>query len=249
MNCDVIQDLLPLYADNLASDASAALIEEHIKTCETCNALLEQMSSPIEQQELDSPDPVKILRRQKVKNRRRIILSCLCTALIILLGYWIYMETHFTLSRSATVSTDSKEILAEMPDLEITESEIQLSQSIFSLPAVKECSESEMLVAISYDKIESDISHILPPNAEIYEVCASKSSAAIGYILNGTKRYVEYLDTDCTGNTDFIRKSIFVPKGKDPMHTYYKTEYYWEYHITYEKQINRHVLFGFLQMP
>jgi len=43
--CDVIQDLIPLYIDNAASEGSRAEIEDHIKTCENCRELLEKMKS------------------------------------------------------------------------------------------------------------------------------------------------------------------------------------------------------------
>lgn len=42
-NCNVIADLIPLYIDNTCSKESSELIEEHIKTCEGCKKLLEDM--------------------------------------------------------------------------------------------------------------------------------------------------------------------------------------------------------------
>ena len=41
MTCEVIRDLLPLYADGVASQESRALVEEHIRTCDECRALYE----------------------------------------------------------------------------------------------------------------------------------------------------------------------------------------------------------------
>ncbi len=45
MNCDVIQDLLLLYTDECCSDASKALVEEHLKGCEACRKALAEMKS------------------------------------------------------------------------------------------------------------------------------------------------------------------------------------------------------------
>lgn len=42
--CDVINDLLPLYVDDVLSGASRELVEEHIKECEICKTTLENMS-------------------------------------------------------------------------------------------------------------------------------------------------------------------------------------------------------------
>ena len=46
-NCDIIRDLLPLYAEHITSEASNALVEEHLAECEACRAELEQMEQPV----------------------------------------------------------------------------------------------------------------------------------------------------------------------------------------------------------
>ena len=38
LECDVIRDLLPLYAEKLASPASSALVEQHLAACPACRA-------------------------------------------------------------------------------------------------------------------------------------------------------------------------------------------------------------------
>lgn len=54
MNCNVIRDLLPLYIDDCCSKESAALLEEHLKSCPECGKVYEGMrkacaSRPVEQ--------------------------------------------------------------------------------------------------------------------------------------------------------------------------------------------------------
>ena len=44
-NCDLIRDLLPLYADQVCSKSSGEAVEEHIRECNACAALLGQMCS------------------------------------------------------------------------------------------------------------------------------------------------------------------------------------------------------------
>ena len=46
--CEVIADLLPLYSDGACSEQSAALVEEHICSCEKCKKALADMSEPYE---------------------------------------------------------------------------------------------------------------------------------------------------------------------------------------------------------
>ena len=33
MNCEIVRDLLPLYADGLCSEESRRAVEEHLKSC------------------------------------------------------------------------------------------------------------------------------------------------------------------------------------------------------------------------
>lgn len=43
MDCNVIMDLLPLYADDCCSDESKKIIENHIENCKTCKKALADM--------------------------------------------------------------------------------------------------------------------------------------------------------------------------------------------------------------
>ena len=42
-DCEVIRDLLPLYADEVCSERSRELIEEHLHECPDCSAMLEKL--------------------------------------------------------------------------------------------------------------------------------------------------------------------------------------------------------------
>ncbi|MBE5906292.1 MAG: hypothetical protein E7277_05785 [Lachnospiraceae bacterium] len=46
LDCDVIQDLLPLYVDKVSSESSNELIENHLQNCEKCKMIYEQMKNP-----------------------------------------------------------------------------------------------------------------------------------------------------------------------------------------------------------
>lgn len=43
LDCEIIKDLLPLYIDNVCSEASKTAVEEHLKECESCGKELEAM--------------------------------------------------------------------------------------------------------------------------------------------------------------------------------------------------------------
>ncbi len=46
MNCDIVKDLIPLYIDGCCSEESKKAVEEHIRNCDDCKKLLEDMKSP-----------------------------------------------------------------------------------------------------------------------------------------------------------------------------------------------------------
>ena len=42
-DCNIIRDLLPLYADDACSDESRELVEEHLQECADCGSMLERL--------------------------------------------------------------------------------------------------------------------------------------------------------------------------------------------------------------
>lgn len=45
MNCNIVKDLIPLYIDGCCSEESEKAVEEHIRDCDDCKRLLEDMKS------------------------------------------------------------------------------------------------------------------------------------------------------------------------------------------------------------
>ena len=41
--CEIVRDLLPLYAEGLTSEASNEFVEKHLKDCAECTQLLKDM--------------------------------------------------------------------------------------------------------------------------------------------------------------------------------------------------------------
>ena len=46
MNCNIVKDLIPLYIDGCCSEESVRIIEEHIKECDNCKKLIDDMKAP-----------------------------------------------------------------------------------------------------------------------------------------------------------------------------------------------------------
>jgi len=70
-NCKVIEDLLPLYIDEVCSDESKRLVEEHLEECDACSAKLNAQKATITvdkekiEQNLKAKDPFKKIRRKQ----------------------------------------------------------------------------------------------------------------------------------------------------------------------------------------
>ena len=61
MDCSIILDLIPLYIDNCCSEQSAAIVKEHIGTCQECKAIFDSMNAP-PTSETPIPPPAKFER-------------------------------------------------------------------------------------------------------------------------------------------------------------------------------------------
>lgn len=76
--CSIIQDLLPLYAENMVRSDTAAFVEAHLKGCAACRKDYEKTREPQPAQELSDAAPLlKLSRKMKVKRLQAIALTAL----------------------------------------------------------------------------------------------------------------------------------------------------------------------------
>ncbi|MBE6812326.1 MAG: hypothetical protein E7523_05540 [Ruminococcaceae bacterium] len=71
VTCEIIQDLIPLYADDVCSGSSRAFVQEHLAVCEDCRKVAESGNLPVEIPFLAQK---KALRRFRKKMTRKNIL-------------------------------------------------------------------------------------------------------------------------------------------------------------------------------
>lgn len=86
--CEMIQDLLPLYADGLTSQETNHIIEEHLKTCGECSRLYQRMKEDIsgenagkQEENRREIDYLKTVRR---RGRRKMILAGAAVLFLVL---------------------------------------------------------------------------------------------------------------------------------------------------------------------
>lgn len=86
--CEMIQDLLPSYIEELTSDVSNALIEDHVENCVSCKEILDQMRDPsveteesVQKEEADRKE-IDFLKKERTRSRSRVMGSILLAAAI-----------------------------------------------------------------------------------------------------------------------------------------------------------------------
>ena len=65
MECDVIRDLIPLYKEDLLSDASTKLVDEHLKTCVTCAKYFEEITNDFSENK-NEDQPLNLLNQNMI---------------------------------------------------------------------------------------------------------------------------------------------------------------------------------------
>ena len=83
--CNIIRDILPLYAENMVSSDTADFVEEHLKGCAACRKEYEKAKEPQPAQEISNAAPLlKLSRKLKVKRIQTIALTAVfVTALFV----------------------------------------------------------------------------------------------------------------------------------------------------------------------
>jgi hypothetical protein len=99
-NCEIIQDLLPLYKDEVVSAASVRMIEEHLKTCEDCRNEFSKLQGevrvsfkPTQKSEIGA---FRLFKRKLL--RRNVIISCISVVLAVVLLFvtYLYLDNNLT---------------------------------------------------------------------------------------------------------------------------------------------------------
>lgn len=81
--CKIVQDLMPLYAEDLTSPENKEFIERHIENCPECHAMWQRCLEPLTQEKVDSKAYKKALWKDRVNFGCKLILGCLLVAVVL----------------------------------------------------------------------------------------------------------------------------------------------------------------------
>lgn len=136
ITCEVIRDLLPLYVDQMLSEDSIVLAEEHLKHCEACRIYLEQLQKESYSLECIDNRPnadeeaktaLKGIRRSMLK--KKIMAACaaaICVLLVVRVGYYFYAE------KQSYISYEDSGLVMEGDKLYATKTYYGRMSSLFS---------------------------------------------------------------------------------------------------------------------
>ena len=87
-SCDTVRDMLPLYVDDIVSDDTRAIVEEHLAFCDSCRKVHEAMKNSVV---LPADGDAKQLRRFKGawKKKKRVVAltAVIATIIALCIGY------------------------------------------------------------------------------------------------------------------------------------------------------------------
>ncbi len=72
MECEVIQDLIPLYLDDCCSEKSRSLVEEHLRECDRCRKIIQKMGQKMS---FEEEEAVEIIREEELFRQSKEIIK------------------------------------------------------------------------------------------------------------------------------------------------------------------------------
>jgi len=122
--CNIIRDLLPLYAEGIASADTVAFVEDHLGRCAQCRAALDDMKMPndAEHSASDLPDssvlPLKAFRRKWNRKKAVIVCATILVTVAVMCGA-LFAAEHVVYQEKIEVNgaiyTQTDEVVAGLP--------------------------------------------------------------------------------------------------------------------------------------
>ena len=99
ISCNIIRDLLPLYAEDLASEDTRTLVEAHLFDCAECTDILESMKQkttvPVETTPESLNKVKQLIRRKRILSVMVALLTLITLASLV----FTFLFTPFQLTK------------------------------------------------------------------------------------------------------------------------------------------------------
>ena len=89
--CDIVEDLLFSYNDGVLSNTSKELVEQHLKSCEKCQSILEEIRQDNNNnKQIKEIDFFRNIKKKLNKKNLIILIVCIFLVIVILFNVLIY---------------------------------------------------------------------------------------------------------------------------------------------------------------
>lgn len=250
IECDVIRDLMPLYAEGLASEASRNLVETHAVCCPGCRRALEAMTAPLEPDATEeNRNYIQAIREQNRRNIRRSLTGCAAVLLVCLVVWWAFMEINFSGKKIEFTVMEESRILKEEPRLALSEEETRIGETLLGMESIRVLMETGETEVVPFAEVEAAIRKWIPVNVEFDDLLVYPTGVCYSYRTGDTMVILSFGDGDEDGAADKIIKTMATaekPGGTEVKDTY-ELHYDGETGETeYRKYTTRHAWFSFL---
>lgn len=98
-DCEIIKDLLPLYADNVCSEKSTECVEEHLRRCAECSEELRKIKEcpVVPEVDEDMKKAVKNAGERIKKGKKKTVIETIALALILVVLFGVIGMYRFIL--------------------------------------------------------------------------------------------------------------------------------------------------------
>lgn len=147
--CELIEDLLALYTDELTSSVTNEIVGEHLKSCEKCNEKYFRMKNPIPETNSKEVKEIDFLKKTKKKTRKKILIW---TAVIWLIAVAFVCNLYYFSGRNMNAEFLSYNLIVSGNEMAI---EVR-STSENGIQGI-EISEQEGIVEVSVRGVQSSL--------------------------------------------------------------------------------------------
>lgn len=103
ISCDIIRDLLPLYAENMTSQASSEMVETHLGECEGCTNYLKELRTPARLPEQITVQNLNHIKKEIGKRRLLAVLTAVFLMLSLVAGICTFLDAEIYLSAQQAI--------------------------------------------------------------------------------------------------------------------------------------------------
>ncbi len=197
LECNIVQDLLPSFADSLVSEKTEEEIKEHLSACENCSGIYNEMVKGENIEQKEDKNEINYLR--KIKNRNKKMLASILAVFMLLIaiafGLYsfigvedaaysvnnIYVTDHLVSAKILLFSSSNNitKVSAKEADGIVT---ISVKSSLFSL-SKKDSADFAFIVDETISKVQTYDGRVLWENGEAI-------SQKINDIYNAKVKYI-----------------------------------------------------------